>query len=200
MNEASPGGEPGKGTRAGRIKRRLIPTLGLLLVLGLAVAIFLVYRYQPELFEQLESLGYLGVFIISLILNATVVLPAGNFVFLFVLGGTLPLPWLVGLIGALAAAIGELTSYAAGYSGQALVQKRGLYIKFETWMKRWGSLTFFVLSAAPLFFDIAGITAGALRFPVWKYFIACFLGRALLYVGIAYAGSLGLGWVIDIVN
>jgi membrane protein YqaA with SNARE-associated domain len=200
MNEASQNAETEQESKATRIRKRLLPILSLLLVLGLAVAIFLFYRYQPERFEQLEDLGYLGVFIISLILNATVVLPAGNFVFLFVLGGALPIPVLVGVIGAFAAAIGELTSYAAGYSGQALVQKRGLYIRMEGWLRRWGSLTFFVLSAAPIFFDVAGITAGALRFPVWKYFIACFLGRALLYIGIAYAGSVGLDWVINIVN
>jgi membrane protein YqaA with SNARE-associated domain len=200
MNEAPPGGQPIEESKAGRIRKRLIPILGLLLVLGLAVVIFLLYRYHPEIFEQFQELGYLGVFIISLILNATVVLPAGNFIFLFVLGGTLHYPLLVGIIGAIAAAIGELTSYAAGYSGQALVQKRGLYIKLEGWMKRWGSLTFFVLSAAPLFFDVAGIAAGALRFPLWKYFIACFLGRAVLYIGIAYAGSFGLDWVQGIIG
>ena len=72
--------------------------------------------------------------------------------------------------------------------------------RFSPWLRRWGSLTFFVLSAAPLFFDVAGITAGALRFPVWKYFIACFLGRALLYIGIAYAGAYGLGWVAHFIG
>jgi len=182
------------------VKKRLLPILGLLFVVAIAVTIFCLYRYQPEKFEQLQELGYLGVFLISLILNATVVLPAGNFLFLFVLGGTLSSPVLVGLVGGLAAAMGELTSYAAGYSGQAFVQKRRLYNRLEGWMKKWGSLTVFVLSAAPLFFDIAGIAAGALRFPVWKYFIACWLGRTVLYIAIAWAGAVGLDWVLNLIG
>jgi len=152
------------------------------------------------MFEQLEELGYLGVFISSLVLNATVVLPAGNFLFLFVLGGALPSPLLVGLIGGFAAAIGELTGYAAGYSGRAIVKKRRLYTRLEGWMESWGSLTIFFLSAAPLFFDLAGIVAGALRFPVWKFFIASWLGRTVLYIAIAFAGSMGLDWVRDFIG
>jgi membrane protein YqaA with SNARE-associated domain len=182
------------------IKTRLIPILGLIFIIAIAFGIFCFYRDNPERFEQLEELGYLGVFLSSLILNATVVLPAGNFVFLFVLGGTLPSPVLVGLIGGLAAAIGEFTGYAAGYSGQAIIEKRRLYIRLEGWMKRWGSLTVFSLSVAPLFFDIAGITAGALRFPAWKFFIACWLGRTILYLAIAWAGAMGLEWVRDFIG
>ncbi len=182
------------------INMKLIPLLGLIIVIAVAVAIFCLYRDNPERFEQLEELGYLGVFLSSLILNATVVLPAGNFLFLFVLGGALPSPLLVGLIGGFAAAIGELTGYAAGYSGRAIVKKRRLYTRLEGWMESWGSLTIFFLSAAPLFFDLAGIVAGALRFPVWKFFIACWLGRTVLYIAIAFAGAMGLDWVRDFIG
>jgi membrane protein YqaA with SNARE-associated domain len=195
MKKAGGNDRPAEEKKGGWIKRRLIPLLGLVLVLAIAVGIFVFYQYQPEKFEQLEELGYLGVFVISLVLNATVILPAGNFAFLFVLGGTLPSPVLVGLIGGLAAAIGEFTGYAAGYSGRAIVQKRRLYERMEKWMKKWGSLTIFSLSVVPIIFDVAGITAGALRFPPWKFFIACWLGRTILYLAIAWAGFIGLEWV-----
>jgi membrane protein YqaA with SNARE-associated domain len=61
-------------------------------------------------------------------------------------------------------------------------------------------MTIFFLSAAPLFFDLAGIAAGALRFPIWKYFIACWLGRTVLYLAIAWAGAMGLDWVRDFIG
>jgi membrane protein YqaA with SNARE-associated domain len=182
------------------LKTKLLPLLGLLAIIALAVTIFLLYRYHPEKFEQLEEFGYLGVFLISLILNATVVLPAGNFLIIATLGAALPSATLVGIIGGLGAAIGELTGYAAGYSGQAVVQKRQLYIKLEKWMQKWGSLTIFGLSAFPFFFDVAGIVAGALRFPIWKFFTACWLGRTLLYIAIAWAGVLGWDWLLNTIG
>ncbi len=182
------------------LKTKLLPLLGLLAIVALAVTIFLLYRYHPEKFEQLEEFGYLGVFLISLILNATVVLPAGNFLIIATLGAALPSATLVGIIGGLGAAIGELTGYAAGYSGQAVVQKRQLYIKLEKWMQKWGSLTIFGLSAFPFFFDVAGIVAGALRFPIWKFFTACWLGRTLLYIAIAWAGVLGWDWLLNTIG
>jgi membrane protein YqaA with SNARE-associated domain len=200
MNEAGDNDKAGGEKKDSWVKKRLIPLLGLLIVVALAIGIFCLYKYNPEKIEQLEELGYLGVFLSSLVLNATVVLPAGNFAFLFILGGALPSFILVGLIGGFAAAIGEFTGYAAGYSGRAIVRKRRLYGRLERWMKKWGSLTIFVLSAAPLFFDLAGIAAGALRFPIWKFFIACWLGRTILYLAIAWAGVIGLEWVRDLIG
>ena len=200
MNEAGDNYKAEGEKKNSWVKTRLIPVLGLFIVVAIAVGIFCVYKDNPERFEQLEELGYLGVFLSSLVLNATVVLPAGNFLFLFVLGGALSSPVLVGLIGGLAAAIGEFTGYAAGYSGRAIIKKRRLYNHLEGWMERWGSMTIFFLSVAPLFFDLAGIAAGALRFPIWKFFIACWLGRTVLYLAIAWAGAMGLDWVRDFIG
>ncbi len=46
-----------------------------------------------------------------------------------------------------------------------------------------------VLSIFPFLFDIVGIIAGATRMPVWKFMVACWLGRTILYVSVAYLGS-----------
>jgi len=197
MNETDINDRTGGEKKSSRVKTRLIPILSLLAVVAIVVGVFYLYKYHPEKIEELEGFGYLGVFLISLTLNATVVLPAGNFIIIATLGAALPSATLVGIIGGLGAAIGEFTGYAAGYSGQAIIQKRQLYTRLEGWMKKWGSLTIFVLSAAPLFFDIAGIAAGALRFPIWKFFIACWLGRTVLYIAIAWAGVLGWDWLLN---
>ena len=52
-------------------------------------------------------------------------------------------------------------------------------------------MTIFVFSLVPFFFDLAGIAAGALRFPFWKFLLVCWLGRTILYIGIALAGAWG---------
>ena len=178
--------------------RRWIPILGLLLIIALVLGLFILYRNNPDLIDNLERFGYLGAFLISVVLNATLVLPAGNFLVLAALGATLPSATLVGLVGGLGAAIGESTGYFAGYSGRAIIDNRNMYNRTEGWMKRWGFWALFGLSAAPLFFDLAGIAAGACRYKFWKFFLACWLGRSILYVAIAWAGLKGWEWLLNI--
>jgi membrane protein YqaA with SNARE-associated domain len=188
------GADQDKGeARGGWVRNRLLPIVGLLLVIGIVVGAFLFYRSYPERIEALEGYEYLGVFLISLLLNATVVLPAGNFLVVASMGAVLPSATLVGLVGGIGAAIGELTGYAAGYSGQAIVTRQRVYARLKGWLERWGMLTIFVLSMVPLVFDLVGIAAGVLRFPLWKFFIACWVGRTILYLVIAWGGALGWG-------
>ena len=178
------------GNNRGRLKK-LVPLLTLLLVIAIMVGIFYFYRHYPDRIAKLRGYGYLGAFLISLTLNATVVLPAGNILILAILGATLPSATVVGLAGGAGAAIGEITGYMAGYSGQAIVKRQRIYARLEGWVKKWGVLTIFLLSIVPLFFDLAGIAAGVLRFPLWKFLLACWLGRTILYIVIALAGAQG---------
>ena len=59
------------------------------------------------------------------------------------------------------------------------------------WLQKWGVLTVFVFAATPLPFDVMGMVAGLLRYPFWKFFLACLCGKILKYVGIALAGAWG---------
>jgi len=177
--------------KGGWVRNRLLPLLALLLIIGIVVGIFYFYRSYPERVEALKGYGYLGAFLISLTLNATIVLPAGNFLVLAALGAVLPSATVVGLVGGIGAAIGELTGYMAGYSGQAVVSRQKVYTRLKEWVEKWGTLTIFLLSVVPLVFDLAGIAAGVLRFPLWKFFLACWLGRTILYLVIAWGGAMG---------
>jgi len=186
------GTEQDKGeARGGWVRNRLLPILSLVLVIGIVAGVFFFFRSYPERIEALEGYGYMGVFFISVLLNATIVLPAGNFLVLATMGAILPSATLVGLVGGLGAAVGEMTGYAAGYSGQAIVTRQRVYTRLKGWVERWGMLTIFFLSVAPLVFDLAGIAAGVIRFPLWKFFIACWLGRTILYLVIAWGGAMG---------
>lgn len=180
------------------VQRRLLPVLSITFVVAVVAGVLIIYNTNPDLVGQLKEYGYLGAFIISALLNATVVLPAGNFLVLAALGATLPSPTLVGLLAAAGAAFGEMTGYLAGYSGRAVVpQHHAWYQRIRGWMERYGMWAIFALSAAPLVFDVAGITAGVARFPARKFFVACFLGRSVLYILLAWAGALGWEKVID---
>jgi membrane protein YqaA with SNARE-associated domain len=175
-----------------------LPILSIILVAGIVGTVFYISQNNPDLIDNLQEYGYLGAFFISMLLNATVVLPAGNFLVLAALGSAMPSPVLVGLAAALGAAIGELTGYLAGYSGRAIVpQNNKWYIRVHGWLDRFGMWAIIGLSAAPLLFDVAGITAGVMRFPAPKFFVACFIGRSLLYTLLAWAGAMGWDQVIE---
>ncbi len=187
MNQATDRVKEGGPRREGWLKKRLIPILTITLVIAITVGLFLFRDKLPEL----EGYGYLGAFLISLVINATVVLPVGNFFIISTLGALLPSATLVGLAGGIGAAIGETTGYMAGYSGRGVLEKSRLYLRLVKWVRKWGIMTIFIFSLVPFFFDLAGIAAGALRFPFWKFLLVCWLGRTILYIGIALAGAWG---------
>ena len=190
MNEIT-GKEKQTGDKKEDFKQRLIYLLTLLLVIIITVGIFYFYRHYPSQIDHLKAYGYLGAFIISVTFNATVILPAGNILILSALGAILPSATTVGLVGGAGAAIGEITGYLAGYSGRGIIGDTRLYNRVEGWMKKWGTLTIFIFSLVPFVFDLAGIAAGVLRFPFWKFLLLCWLGRTILYIGVALAGAWG---------
>jgi uncharacterized membrane protein YdjX (TVP38/TMEM64 family) len=142
---------------------------------------------------SLSHYGYLGVFVISLLGNATVILPVPSLAVVFAGGGVLN-PLLVGLVAGLAEPLGELTGYMAGYGGSAIIKDRQRFEQLKGFMQRRAFITIFVLSAIPNpLFDLAGIAAGALHFPVSKFLLACWLGKTLKAIVIAHLGSLSIG-------
>jgi membrane protein YqaA with SNARE-associated domain len=173
------------------LRKRVVPIAGLLLAIAIMVGIVCFYFQNKEIFRELRAYGYLGAFVISIILNASILLPVSNMAIIMTLGATLPSPVIVGLVGGIGAAFGELTGYIAGRSSRGLLAKSNVYNRVEGWVKRWGWIAVFILSIFPFVFDVVGIIAGALRMPLWRFFVACWLGRTISYVFMAYMASLG---------
>lgn len=166
-------------------------------VISLAIATF-----HDEL-ARFERYGYPGVFLISLLGNATVIFPAPSLAVVFSMGGVLN-PLLVGLVAGVGEALGELTGYLAGYGGRAVIENRETYERLERWMQRNGAATILVLSAIPNpIFDLAGIAAGALRFPLARFLLSCWLGKTIKTVTFALIGAQFMDvlerlWALDI--
>jgi uncharacterized membrane protein YdjX (TVP38/TMEM64 family) len=184
--------KPDKKGMLGWLRRNIVSLVGLLVVIVITGGIFYFYKQYPDKIDELKTYGYLGAFVISVILNATIILPIGNMAILMAIGTAMPSPAIVGLVGGLGAAIGELTGYIAGRSGRDLVAKSKMFNRIEGWVRKWGMLPIFVFSMVPFFFDLVGIAAGALRIPVWKFFVPCWLGRTILYVVMVSFASIGL--------
>ncbi len=97
-------------------------------------------------------------------------------------------PAAVAIIAGLAGTLGELTGYFLGYSGSGVLERRRFYHRIEGWMRKRGWLILFLISAVPNpLFDIAGIAAGALRYPLWRYLVFVGLGKLVKFFIIAYA-------------
>jgi len=196
MNRVINQDKSGEVRRGERVRKRIISLFTLLLVIAISVGLFFCGR-NPEIVAELKSYGYLGAFLISLIGNASILLPgivlpilSGLGIVLYSAAGLLS-PITVGLAGGAGAAIGEIVGYMAGYSGQAIVRRQKTYARLENWVKKWGAIAIFVFALAPLFFDLVGLAAGALRFPLWKFILVCWLGRTLLYVVFIVLAVLG---------
>jgi uncharacterized membrane protein YdjX (TVP38/TMEM64 family) len=180
------------------LKGKALPILSLALVITVSVVIGVLF-YQGRLadiarLENVEYYGYPAIFLVSMVWNATVLVPIPSFWTYFFFGQVFN-PVLVGLVGGSGAAVGELTAYMAGRSSRVMLEKRRLkiYARVEGWIKRWGVIMIFGFNLVPVFpFDLVGIAAGATRFRLWKFYLACLAGRSLAYGFIAFLGSRGL--------
>jgi len=148
--------------------------------------------YFRDRLQELKQYGYAAVFLVGLVSNATLILPVPGLAVSSVMGGVFN-PWIVGLVGGVGQALGELTGYMAGYSGQTLVDGSPTYNRLTRWMQRYGALTIFVLAVVPNpVFDVGGMAAGSLRYPVWKFLVSCAAGKVVKNIVFALAGYYGI--------
>lgn len=155
----------------------LVLTIGLMIVPGSWVSL-------------LGDYGYVGVFVLTLLASASIVMPSPALGIAALAGKTLD-PWLVGLSGGLAAGLGEITGYMAGRGGSPLVARSRFYPRVERWVQRYGGGTIFVLAFIPgPVFDLAGIAAGTMRMPVRRFLVACIAGKIARFILVAWLGHL----------
>ena len=154
-----------------------------------ALAIFLFSRVG-----ELRHLGYAGIFIISLISSATVFVPLPGFAVVFAMGAFLN-PVLVGIAAGIGSGLGEITGYLAGYAGHDAMMRTPVFRQHKGGIEKYGPLAIFALAFVPNpAFDVAGMAAGAIRMPLWKFVIATIAGKTLRFVLLAYAGGLAHGF------
>ena len=176
-------------TRAERRRRLIQPILIGLLAVGLNIAAY--YLIPPNFARRLGGFGYLGVFVVTFVANATVVVPVPYFGLVARLAQELSLVGVV-LAGALGSVLGESVAFFVGRSGRGVVEDTRFYRWVHIQMRHpWRAFVLlFVLAAPPNpAFDVAGLAAGALGVPYWLFFTAVFLGRIVRIGLIALAAA-----------
>ncbi len=172
-------------------KQVVLRVLGMLLVLALS---FLVLWFQESL-RRMAPYGYAGVFFLTLAANASVILPLPGLVLPFTMGAVLH-PFWVAVAAAAGAALGELSGYILGFSGQAFVENYRIYQRLKALMRRYGPWAVLITAILPLpLFDFVGILAGATRWPLHRFLFWVFLGKLIKMLAITYFGGWLLPWM-----
>lgn len=175
----------------------LLRIIALVGVVALIVVLF-IYRDQVK---KLEEYGYIGIFLISIAANATIIIPLPGVAFTTAMGAIFN-PVGVAIAAGLGAAFGEFSGYIAGFSGQGVVERNKLYERLVNWMRAHQKLTYgliVVLAFIPNpLFDLAGMAAGVLKLPAWKFLIPCAIGKILKMLMFAYAGHYSIDWITDV--
>ncbi|GAB4207455.1 MAG: VTT domain-containing protein [Roseiflexaceae bacterium] len=185
MAESQPPASAGDAKQRQRWLRPLL--VGLIMVAANVLAYYLI---PPDVADRLGALGYLGIFLVTLIANATVIVPVPYYGIIWALAPKLNLMG-VAAAGALGSALGESVAFFAGRSGRGAVEDT----RFYRWVQQQlrhpvrAFVVLFLLSAPPNpAFDVAGLTAGAVGLPFWMFFGAVLLGRFVRMIIIALIG------------
>jgi membrane protein DedA with SNARE-associated domain len=192
MDHSAPAAANDQKKNWSRVGSILLRVLALLAVIAISVWI---YQLPRDRVKELASFGYVGIFLISILANATIFLPAPGVAFVFSMGAVFN-PILVALAAGAGASLGELSGYLAGFSGQKVAERTALITKLEGWMKKYGGWIILILAFVPNpFFDLAGMIAGMLKMPLRKFLFFCFIGKTLKMLLFAYFGSLSIPWL-----
>ena len=178
---------------ASNLGKNLLRILAVLVVIGITVYIYSI----RDRVEEFAVYGYPGIFLIALMANATVILPAPGVAVVFAMGSVFN-PLGVAFAAGAGGTIGELTGYLAGFSGQAVVENTAMYNRILPWVKKYGAWVILVLSAIPNpFFDIAGVAAGIAKIPIWQFMLACWVGQTIKMAMFAFAGAYSIEWIAN---
>ena len=161
-------------------------------VFSLLVAVVLLNVQEP--LSGLGRWGYAGAFVAMLVNNATIVLPAVGQAIVALLATSLN-PVLLGVVGGIGGTIGELTGYLLGVTGRRFLSGENLDRRLRRIPRRLFGPALFVFAVTPLPFDVVGILAGTLRFPVWQFLLWVGAGKILNTVAIALAARSTIAWL-----
>ena len=147
---------------------------------------YLLVHYRESL-GNMGNWGYLSVFVVEAANSAAVFIPTPGHVYTFALGATLD-PLMLGLIGGIGATTGEILSYYLGTKARGTLQHNRIYRKLKAFSNGKTGIMLFTLALVPGPFEVVGLWAGTMRYPIWRFLFYVGAGKILKVTGIALAG------------
>ena len=132
--------------------------------------------------------------------NLNFIMPFRPILVILALSTHLPFVW-VGLIASVGATLGALPIYYASAKVRDLTKVQAWLHRHSKWQrvidraKRSPFLTILLLLWTPVPDQLVGLYGGLEKYPIWRYILANFIGRAVWYVPLAYIGSISGGTV-----
>lgn len=188
--------EPKPASKASNFRTNLLRVLALVVVIAITLYIVSI----RERVDEFKEYGYLGIFFVALLANATVFIPAPGIAIIYAMGAVFN-PIYVGLAAGTGGAIGELSGFLAGFSGQAVVERTHIYERTKPWVEKYGGWAILVLSAIPNpFFDIAGFAAGIAKMRMRTFLFSVWIGQLIKMTLFAYAGKYSIDWISNLIK
>jgi len=185
--------QPDTTTKTSALRTNILRILALIGVIAITIYIISIREHVAE-FRQY---GYVGIFFVALLANATVFIPAPGVAIIYAMGAVFN-PLYVGLVAGTGGAIGELSGFLAGFSGQALVENTHIYDRIKPWVDKYGGWAIFVLAAIPNpFFDVAGFAAGIAKMKMRTFLFSVWMGQLIKMTLFAYAGKYSIEWIAN---
>lgn len=148
-----------------------------------------------------ENAGYGGLWIINFIAAGLIVVPISGPAAVCVAAapdfGLNPLS--IGFISASAEALGELTGYLLGLSGRSFFERNRFYPRVHGWVNKRGGIILFLGAVIPNpLFDVIGVAAGSIGYPIKRFVVIVFVAKSIKSVSIAYACVWGIDWIMGL--
>lgn len=147
---------------------------------------------------NLKNIGYGGVWAISFIAAGSIMLPIpGPAAVCVAAAPDLGLnPLIIGVVSGSAEALGEMTGYLAGLSGRSLLERNKYYPRVHRLVQRRGGIILFFGAVIPNpLFDVIGIAAGSIGYPIRRFLAVVFVAKTIKSTAIAYACFWGIDWI-----
>ena len=177
---------------------RKIPMFAI--VLFLIIGLNYLIRINEETFLKLERYGYIGIFLVCLFLNSTVLLPSSSTAVVMTMA-TIYNPLVVAVVGAFGATIGEFTGYYAGYYGRSFIKENAYLDKILSIFQKYPSIAIILFAFIPLpIFDVVGIMAGTIKMDRMRFFVLCLVGKCIKMIVYAFLGIYALDSLNTVVS
>ncbi len=135
-------------------------------------------------YEQFGDIGiYMGVFLISIFGNFTIIFPVPYVIALIVISAVIPgvNPLALGLAGGIGASIGEVSAWLIGRGSQKIIENSESIERMKSYVEMgWAPVIIFIFAATPLPDDAFLIVLGLVQYSLVKTLIFTFIGKFVL--------------------